>query len=144
MKRYCKNCHRVTESETELRSCPQCGAAFEPIGAPAYELPKTLLAPVQPQSEKTKTEGKYTPWEDRTKLGFIGSLFETWKESLFNPSGFFRKMPVKGGIGNPILYGLILGFIGLVFQMMYNRFFGQLFDPSQWNHYMGRNFNYDF
>jgi len=143
MKRYCKNCHRVTESETELRSCPQCGAAFEPIGAPAYKLPEAPLAPVQPQSEKIKTEERYIPWEDRARLGFIGSLFETWRESLFNPAGFFRKMPIKGGIGNPILYALICGFIGIVFNSMWDQFFGQLFDPSQWAPYMGHNFNYD-
>jgi len=143
MKRYCKNCHRITESITDLKSCPQCGAAFEPIGAPDQKPPEPALTPVQPQSEKTKTEEKYIPWEDRARLGFVGSLFETWKESLFNPSNFFRKMPVKGGIGNPILYGLIFGCIGVIFQSMYQQFFGQLFDPSRWAPYMGSNFDYE-
>ncbi|MCP4580895.1 MAG: hypothetical protein GY839_04710 [candidate division Zixibacteria bacterium] len=151
MKRYCKNCHRITESITELNSCPQCGASFEPIGEPekqtAEPSPPPPPPPVQPQPQAQQSDGaeeKYTPWEDRDKLGFVGSLFETWKESLFNPTKFFRRLPVKGGLGNPILYGLILGFIGIVFHSMWEQFFGQLFDPSHWAPYLGRDFDYDF
>jgi len=148
MKRYCKNCHRVTESITELNSCPQCGASFEPIGEPENlaEQQPPPLPPVQPQAQAQQSsaeEKRYIPWEDRDKLGFVGSLFETWKESLFNPTNFFRRMPVKGGFGNPILYGLILGFIGIVFHSMWEQMFGQLFDPSQWGSYFGRDFDYE-
>jgi hypothetical protein len=55
-----------------------------------------------------------TPWEDRKTVGFFKGLFDTLKDALTNPSGFFRKMPVKGGLSDPLLYALIVGMTGLI------------------------------
>jgi len=52
-----------------------------------------------------------TPWEDRETHGFLGGIFKTVKESLFAPSAFFRKMPVTGGLADPLLYALIVGMV---------------------------------
>lgn len=133
MVRYCLRCGKTAEYEAEIKFCPHCGAPYEdnsePGDSPGGDKPKPEAASQQPASD---VEQKYIPWEDRARLGFLGSLFETWKTSVFYPVGFYRRMPVKGGIGNPLLYGLILAFIGFVFQMMYEQIFGQFFDPSRW------------
>jgi hypothetical protein len=38
---------------------------------------------------------------------------ETTRQVLTRPSAFFRTMPVTGGLGSPLLYGVLLGWIGL-------------------------------
>ncbi len=56
-----------------------------------------------------------TPWEDREQNGFVSGLFSTIREVLFTPSAFFKKMQVKGGLTDPLLFGLIVGMVGLMF-----------------------------
>jgi hypothetical protein len=141
--RYCRRCGKMSEFEGELKFCPHCGAPFEELGEPPksdqeYSQPSDSAGQPAPESGPAK----YVAWEDKGRLGFFGALFETWKESLFNPTGFYRKMPVTGGVGNPLLYGLILGFIGLVFSMVYQQFFEQFFDPANWYPFMGRDFDW--
>ena len=141
MRRYCKKCGKISEAETEIKFCGHCGAEFEPIGLPAEEKPAGLppvtpMAQAQAHTHSSDSGGfdepKYCPWEDKAKLGFIGALFDTWKASVFEPGKFFRRMPTTGGIGSPLLYGLIMGMIGVIFALMYDQLFGQLFDMSRW------------
>jgi len=56
-----------------------------------------------------------TPWEDRETIGFLNGLFRTVRETLSRPSTFFSKMPVTGGLADPLLYALIIGMVGLMF-----------------------------
>ncbi len=56
-----------------------------------------------------------TPWEDRESLGFMNGLFRTLKEALFHPTDFFRKMPIAGGLVDPLMYAMIIGMAGLMF-----------------------------
>lgn len=144
MRRYCKNCGQISQADTDLKNCPHCGAEFEPVGIPREEQPQgSGLPPLQPMARQTAggSEAKYCPWEDKGRLGFVGALYETWKESLFNPTSFFRKLPVTGGIGNPLLYGLILGMIGVIFSIMYSQFWSNVFDFSRLAPYMGSDFD---
>jgi hypothetical protein len=146
MKRYCGNCRKISESDIEIKFCAHCGAEFEPIGGQAQEPPGGGIPPVTPTAQQTAEGGeekKYCAWEDKANLGFFGALFETWKESLFNPVQFFRRMPVSGGIGNPLIYGIILGMIGVIFSMMYQQFWGNLLDPARFYPHMGRGFDWD-
>jgi hypothetical protein len=55
-----------------------------------------------------------TPWENREEIGFFPGLFRTMKDTLFTPSEFFKKMPVSGGLTDPLLYALIVGMVGLM------------------------------
>lgn len=48
---------------------------------------------------------------------------KTLKTSLFSPADFFRKMPVSGGMTDPILYALIIGMIGMLFLYLWNIMF---------------------
>jgi len=43
-----------------------------------------------------------------------------------------------------LLYALILGFIGMIFQVTYSQMFSQLFDITKWMPPMSRSFDYDF
>jgi hypothetical protein len=55
-----------------------------------------------------------TPWEDRATNGFFNGLFKTVNDVLFSPSAFFKKMPVTGGLTDPLLFAMIVGTIGLL------------------------------
>ena len=144
MKRYCKNCGKVSESETEIKFCVHCGAEFAPVGEYSPESTGSELPPAASPAQQTgagSEEKKYCAWEDKASLGFFGALFENWKESLFNPANFFRRMPVTGGFGNPLIYGIIMGMIGVIFSMMYQQFWGTMFDPARFYPTMGRGFD---
>ena len=58
-------------------------------------------------------------WEDRENTGFFGGLWQTWKESVFYPNKFFSALPHQGGIGSPLLYALIVGWLGVVVSQIY-------------------------
>jgi hypothetical protein len=45
---------------------------------------------------------------------------ETTQQVLFRPAEFFERMPVAGGVGGPLLYAVILGYLGLVASTVYN------------------------
>ncbi|HOE09995.1 MAG TPA: YIP1 family protein [bacterium] len=65
-------------------------------------------------------EEYYTPaWERRSEIGFSGALFKTIGEVLFNPAEAFRSVPVRGDIGGPLLFAVLLGTVGTVFQAFY-------------------------
>ena len=53
----------------------------------------------------------------------MSALVETTREVLTRPSAFFRAMPVAGGLGSPLLYAVIVGWIGLVASAFYQAIF---------------------
>jgi hypothetical protein len=77
--------------------------------------------------------GGGTPWDRRGQIGFLPALFETTKEVLATPTEFFRRMPVTGGIGGPLLYALILGYFGVVVSAIYDTVFSTVMgDFASW------------
>lgn len=48
---------------------------------------------------------------------------ETTQAVLFSPVLFYRAMPTTGGIGAPLAYGVIVGYVGLVASALYNATF---------------------
>lgn len=67
--------------------------------------------------------GGGTPWERRDSIGFVSAFVETTQEVLLRPSEFFARMPVVGGVGGPLLYAVIVGYLGLVAATVYNMVF---------------------
>jgi hypothetical protein len=49
------------------------------------------------------------PWERREQFGFLNALYLTTREVLMAPQRFFRRMPSRVGLTQPLLYALILG-----------------------------------
>ncbi len=90
--------------------CPHCGKEIAE-GQVYCQHCGARLAEAAPISEgREKTE-----WEDRESKGFLSGLYTTLKDVLFRPSGFFKRMPVTGGLTDPLLYALIIGMVGLIF-----------------------------
>ncbi|MFB0507358.1 MAG: YIP1 family protein [Thermodesulfobacteriota bacterium] len=68
-------------------------------------------------------EEKYCPWEDLEELGFFEALLTTLKEVLLSPTQFYRRMPTRGGFKHPLIFGLILGVLGGVLGLAWQRVF---------------------
>jgi len=108
-------------------TCPTCGAALpEPHGrfcpSCGADLETAALESVltRPQARPR------TPWEDRGRIGFVAALVETTQRVLTKPSDFFASMPVVGGIGSPLLYGILVGTLGVVVAALYREVFQAL------------------
>lgn len=71
-----------------------------------------------------------TPWERRRIIGFAAGLTETTQQVLTSPEAFFRGLRVTGGIADPLLYGLIVSYIGLVAASVYRAVFSATFGSA--------------
>jgi len=93
--------------------CPHCGKEVTEGQVFCQHCGSRLVE----ETEGTKhVDGRSnTPWEDRENTGSISGLLLTIKEVLFSPTQFFRRMPVSGGLTDPLLYALIIGMTGLMF-----------------------------
>lgn len=92
--------------------CPQCGKEISEGQVFCQYCGARLVT--EPGTSPSVIGRSKTPWENREEIGFFSGLFKTLKEALFTPSEFFRKMPVSGGLTDPLLYALIIGMVGLM------------------------------
>ena len=102
--------------------CPECGKPVPQAGTGHYcPYCAASLANVE-GGETIQAEemvSYYSPWDDRENLGFFKALIDTWLQAVFNPVTFFSKMVPEGGIGGPLLYGFIMGEIGLLVALVW-------------------------
>jgi hypothetical protein len=107
----CTNCGKELPEITQGQFCPFCGAAL----APAENSQQSF----QHDASTAAIAPALFPWENRDKLGFVTALSQTWTESVLRPTAFFKSMPRTGGIGAPMLYGLLVGTIGTLFSLFW-------------------------
>jgi hypothetical protein len=102
--------------------CPHCGKEISENQAFCQFCGEaTAIMATAPGTGRAKTT-----WEEEGTQWTIRGLVDTLKGSLFNPSDFFRKMDVTGGIAGPMLYAMIVGMIGI---MLFNVWQIVLNDP---------------
>lgn len=95
---FCPSCGKeVTEGQA---FCQHCGASL-----------------VEPKPETVRAAGARvkTDWENREQTGFFNGLTATLNKVLFKPTEFFRSMPLTGGLVDPLLFTLITGMVGMIF-----------------------------
>lgn len=126
----CPHCHHVLP-DTSVGVCPNCGGdpqvprvAPAGFGAPPGPPPLVPSAPVPPGG------GSGTPWDQRDRIGFFNALVETTRQVLGSPGAFFRGMPTSGGLGSPLLYAVVIGWIGLVAAALYQALFRSIVGSS--------------
>lgn len=134
----CPNCNfefELKENE-EVKFCPNCGYPLRPpqeeqISPNAGEQPETV-----PVYE--------VPWEDRKHYSYLNGFLQTFKESLFNPTEFFKKMPPKGDGFMPILYAVLWILIVYVINLGINQLLGlNTANFELYEKYFGMKFPYD-
>jgi hypothetical protein len=131
---HCPRCQQPLP-EPPPRFCPHCGYDTQAVGEPLLpggpEVGGAVPPPLPPLPGGAPA-GE-TPWERRQQIGFAAAFVETTQQVLTGPSDFFRKMPVVGGIGSPLLYGMIAGYIGLLASALYSFIMRSALGSSSWN-----------
>jgi hypothetical protein len=141
----CPQCRNALP-ETPPRYCPNCGADLEAAAAPAPgsagDVPPGAPAPpppLPPGGTWTPSPpppggggpgGSGPPWEERDRLGILAALVETTKKVMAEPTAFFRAMPTHGGIGSPLLYAVLVGWIGIIASGFYSALFQSIVGTS--------------
>jgi hypothetical protein len=134
----CPNCQAVLPDPPE-RFCPNCGhdLAAAPTAPPFPPAPSYPPAGYPPAAYPpggggygAPPPGGGTPWERRDTIGLLNALIETTKQVLSQPAVFFRSMPVTGGLGGPLLYAVIVGYVGLFASTIYNLVFRSVLTSS--------------
>jgi hypothetical protein len=124
----CPHCHHVLP-DPPVGLCPNCGGDPQrPRGTPVAAGGAAPRLPPVPSA--TPGGGAGTPWDQRDRLGFLNALVETTRQVLGSPGEFFRSMPPAGGMGSPLLYAVVIGWIGLVAAALYQALFRSIVGSS--------------
>lgn len=65
--------------------------------------------------------GRAVAWEDPS-VGFPVDAWTTWRESLLEPSAFFRRLDPGGSMARAVLYLLLVTVLGAFFHLMWQAF----------------------
>jgi len=113
---HCNFSKKISEKKipkgVRWASCPRCKERFELVLPQSSPEVKQGQKGREPESEAGR---RGSPWEDRSELGIWQGIYQTFKAVLFSPQHLFRSMTVKGGIKEPLAFGLLLGSIGTMF-----------------------------
>jgi len=125
----CPRCSAPLRASDEV--CPFCGhVTTQAVDPDAPPPPPPLEPPPPPPVEEAPpiqgavgVESAGTApvaWESWRKLGFFSALWITWKDSVFRPVEFFRKMAPKGGIGPALAYAVLITIVGMFFSLYWS------------------------
>ena len=84
-----------------------------PGAAPAPESATTTHTPIV-TAPMTSGEGSGLPWENRAQLGFVNALVATVVMVITRPNEAFTVMKRDGGLGDALLFTIILGVVGML------------------------------
>ena len=134
----CPHCQNALP-EAATGRCPNCGGDIDQSVVPSApapssaDLPPPLPVPQPPLGGGLPPGGgapppgpQGIPWDDRERLGLASALVETTKQILARPVAFFQAMPTSGGIGSPLLYAVIMGWLGVVAAGFYSALFNSV------------------
>ncbi len=96
--------------------CPHCG--FE-SGHGNVECPLcgTRLSEAA-IAHHDQTRAGSVAWEDPS-VAFPASLLRTWRDSLFQPAAFFRRLAWEGSLARPLLYYLLVSITSAFFVLLW-------------------------
>jgi hypothetical protein len=64
--------------------------------------------------------------KSETSLGFVGAYFRELKKVLFEPTAFFRALPLTGGLAVPLTFALVTHWLGSLFNYLFSAMTGDL------------------
>ena len=110
----CPTCHSPVMSPENARFCAVCNHPFLNEEGPV-RIPDMI------------------PWENLEGIGISRALVSTLRTCLLNPGVFFNKLSISHNTSKAILYALILGSIGSVFNFVWTYLLiGPLLDFLPW------------
>ena len=90
------------------------GAAAGPTVPPAQTPVPVTTAAAAPSTPVAATSRTGLPWEQRDSIGFVNAFVQTVSMILTRPAEAFTLMRTQGGFGDPLLFGVIGGSIGVI------------------------------
>jgi hypothetical protein len=66
------------------------------------------------------------PWELRPQVGFADALVDTIRLFITSPAEAWGLTREKGDLGQPLLFAVVVGWIGVAFNSVWNLIFGNL------------------
>jgi hypothetical protein len=81
--------------------------------------PTSGLPPVEPPPPAI------IPWEDPTRP-WPGALIDTVRLMITSPRAAFERVPVRGDVLRPVIFALLLGWVGLFFTAVYELTLGSM------------------
>ncbi|HEX4638410.1 MAG TPA: GYF domain-containing protein [Chthoniobacterales bacterium] len=103
---------QFAELAGDFSAATQPGATAPPPQTP--ETPPASIAPVAGSTTATAAARSGLPWEHRDSLGLFGAFAQTVSIILTRPTEAFTIMRTEGGLGDPLLFGVIGGSIGAI------------------------------
>lgn len=86
--------------------------------------PSSPYAPPAASGPPGGEGGERLPWEERSRLGFMNALVDTIKLIATAPSNAFRRLRLDGDLLSPILFGVIVSWVGVAVSQIWNIAFG--------------------
>lgn len=119
---FCRFSREMPESQIPAGAkravCPRCGQKFE-FRAAGRGSDASKAVPAHTKAVTHEAETSYdraqergSPWEFRTEIGIFKSIVNTFIQVLFTPGKFFSTLARRGGIGEPMAFGLLMGAVG--------------------------------
>lgn len=71
--------------------------------------------------------GAALPWEERSRLGLVAAFVETAKLLVLDPKQAFARARRSGDLASPLLFAVLFGWAGVVFQTLWSLAFGSAF-----------------
>lgn len=84
--------------------------------------PGELQAPPPPEPPPPGPEGN--PWERRSTLGVVEGFVQAVKLLITSPSEFFGQTIKKGDFGSPLLFAIVVGWIGIAIGQIWETLMG--------------------
>ena len=110
---YCSFSKSVPEEKippgARTAICPRCKERFE-------------ILPARAEAKREGSPGGRRlppPWERRSEVGVGAALRGTVKGVLFSPGRFFRNSSVRGGLREPLAFGMLAGSLGVMFEIFW-------------------------
>ena len=82
-----------------------------------------------PPPPATPVQGVRIPWEDPARVSALERFTETVKLLATRPGEAYAGMPTSGGIGSPLSYAVVVGWIGIAFAVVWNMLFQGMWLP---------------
>ena len=129
---YCRFSKTISREDIPMNAkravCPRCKRKFDfsvhdrtnsPDVSAREERPDFLEAGHGNEKKEERTGRWDSPWEDRQDAGVMEGIFSTLRAVLFSPAVLFRTLTFKGGIREPLAFGLLTGAAGNMFSIFW-------------------------
>ena len=141
---YCTYSKKVPKKKipagAKWATCPRCHRRFE---LSLFEKGPSFTEKSAPEigldTSGQGDEGDWTrsgaPWEKRSELGLWQAIYQTFKTVLFSPEALFRTLTFRGGIAEPLAFGVLVGSVGTMFGLFWLFLVGRDSCFFSWNRF---------